>query len=239
MHGLDAARIVELSERGAGLGPSSRAALLLAAAFPQADRTELCGVPLGTRDRLLMRLRAQAFGHELCAHQRCAVCGEDYELTLTADSIGLSPKPEDESLPPAPAGELAAGGRSYVVHAIRAGDMIAAEAAGSREAARALLAARAVPDAPAGSIDAERLGEVLEALDPAADVALDVACPHCGASNDLRFDAADFVWRELAAAAPRILRDVADLARAYHWSEREILAMPASRRAFYLAAAAA
>lgn len=239
MHGLDAARIVELSERGAALRPGRRAALLMAAAFPGVEEAALLRIPLGTRDRLLMRIRAQLFGRELAAHHGCAECGEDFELSLTAEDIGLAPRPEDEELPPAPTGTLAGGERSYRVTAISVADMIAAEAAEGRAAARALLVARTVPEAPPGSVDADRLAEVLEALDPLADIALEIACPHCGASNELRFDAAAFVWQELAASAPRILRDVADLARIYHWSEREILAMSASRRAFYLSAAAA
>jgi hypothetical protein len=99
------------------------------------------------------------------------------------------------------------------------------------------LVARAVPGALEGTLDPARVAEALEALDPLADIALDAACPSCGAANELQFDAAAFVWRELAARAPRILREVAELARTFHWSERDILAMPASRRAFYLAAA--
>ena len=235
MRGLDAERIILLSERGADLPPARRAALLLAAAFPDAPDGSLLRLALGTRDRLLMRLRALLFGEALTARQRCGGCGEDFEIDLTAHQVGLAPRPDDELLPEAPAGSLRYRRREFEVRAVCVGDMIAAEAAQGVDAALELLAARTAPQAPPAA--RRRLAEALEALDPAADTSIEAACPHCGAAQELRLDPAAFVWEELAARAPRILRDVAELARIYHWSEREILAMPASRRAFYLAAA--
>lgn len=235
MRGLDAERIILLSERGADLPPARRAFLLLAEAFPEASDSALLRLALGTRDRLLMRLRARLLGEALTARQRCGGCGEDFEIDFTADQVGLAPRADDESLPEAPAGSLSYRRRSFAVRALCLGDMIAAESAGGVEAAREILAARTAPEAPAEALG--RLAETLEALDPAADTVVEAACPQCGAAQELRLDPAAFVWEELAARAPRILRDVAELARIYHWSEREILAMPASRRAFYLAAA--
>lgn len=235
MRGLDAESIILLSERGANLPPARRAVLLLAAAFPDAPDEALLRLAVGTRDRLLMRLRARMFGESLSARQRCGGCGEQFELELTAEQVGLACRPEDERLPEAPVARLRFRRREFEVRAISVADMIAAEQANGIEAARGLLAARTAPEAPLEA--RSRVAETLEALDPAADVVIEIPCPHCGAEQEFRLEPAAFVWEELAARAPRILRDVADLARAYHWSERDILAMPASRRAFYLAAA--
>ncbi|HEY5710386.1 MAG TPA: hypothetical protein VIT38_00705 [Allosphingosinicella sp.] len=238
MHRLDAALILELTERGAPLGPTRRALLLLAAAFPDAPEATLLALPLGARDRLLMLVRAALFGDTLTARQACRACAEDFELSLTAGHLGFAPAGESEDFPAPACGTVTQGSESYEARAVTVADMLAAEEAADAPAARATLLARAIPDAPAGALDEALAEAALEALDPQADVALDTDCPHCGAAHELRFDAARFVWQELAARAPRILRDVADLARTYHWSERDILAMPASRRAFYLAAAA-
>ncbi|MEA3066190.1 MAG: hypothetical protein QOJ27_2651 [Sphingomonadales bacterium] len=235
MRGLDAEKIIALSERGAHLPPARRAALLLAAAFPEAPESALLRLAVGTRDRLLMQLRARMFGDAVTAHQSCAACGEDFELDFTAGEVGLGPRREDEQLPEAPAATLDYRRRSFEVRAVCVADMIAAEAVDGIDAARELLAARAAPEAPAAA--RARVAEALERLDPVADVQLEAPCPHCGSVEELRLEPGSFVWEELAARAPRILRDVADLARAYHWSERDILAMPAARRAFYLAAA--
>lgn len=238
MHGLNAASILELSERGAALSPTRRAALLLAVAFPGIPDAVLLGLPLGARDRLLVDLRAELFGDELAARQICGECGDEFELSLSAEQLGF-PAPAGEPAFPEPAqAALTGDGRSYAVRAVTVADMLAAEEAPTSAAARAILVARAVPDAAPGALDEAQVAEALEALDPLADISIDVACPHCGAKSELQFDAASFAWQELAGRAPRILSDVAELARAYHWSERDILAMPSSRRAFYLGAAA-
>jgi uncharacterized protein (DUF983 family) len=234
---LDAAHILELSERGAALSSSRRALLVLAAAFPDVDQAVWLGLALGARDRLLLRIRTELFGAELAARQTCRACAEEFELSFTAEQLGFAPAGEGEDFPEPARGTLDQGGQAFPVRAVTVADMLAAEEAAGVEPARALLLARAIPDAPPGSLDEGRAAEALEALDPLADIGLDAACPHCGAGNELQFDAAQFLWHELAARAPRILRDVAELARTYHWAERDILAMPSSRRAFYLAAA--
>jgi uncharacterized protein (UPF0212 family) len=235
VRGLDAERIIALSERGAHLPPARRAALLLAAAFPDAPESALLGLAVGTRDRLLMQLRARMFGDSVTAHQSCGGCGEELELDFTAGEVGLAARREDEQLPEAPVARLSYRRRRFEVRAVCVADMIAAEAADGVEAALELLAVRTAPEAPPAA--RARVAQALETLDPVADIQLEIPCPNCGSTQDLRLDPGTFVWEELAAQAPRILRDVADLARAYHWSERDILAMPASRRAFYLAAA--
>ena len=110
-------------------------------------------------------------------------------------------------------------------------DAAEVESASDALAARRVLAARVAPKADA---DSEDLDVALEALDPAADVGLVLACPACGAQEIRAFDVPSFVWREFEILIPRILRDVADLARAFHWSERDILDLPPWRRSFYL-----
>ena len=202
---LDAASLLELSERGAALSPTRRAALLLAAAFPDIPDAVLLGLPLGNRDRLLLGLRAELFGDELAARETCPACGGEYELSLTAEQLGFPGESEPDFSPPAEA-ELTAAGRRYAVRAVTVADMLAAEAAPDPAAARATLVARAVPDAAPNSLDEAEVAETLEALDPLADIVIQVACPHCGEERELQFDAAAFAWQELAGRAPRILQ---------------------------------
>ena len=77
--------------------------------------------------------------------------------------------------------------------------------------------------------------EALAAVDPLVDVQVRSECPACGEALDVTVD----VEGEMVALARRwqdeLLRDVAALARALGWGEREILALPASRRRRYLA----
>ena len=59
-------------------------------------------------------------------------------------------------------------------------------------------------------------------------------CRECGAELPLFFDPQQFCLRELRERAAFVYQDVDLLARRYHWSEREILAMSYARRATYV-----
>ncbi len=233
MRALGAPDILELTERGAGLGSARRALLALAAAYPEYPPEAIAATPLSARDRALLAVRARMLGAAMTAHDRCDACGEAIELTLIAEELGLAEAAEP--FPSAPAGRIGPADAPVAIRAVTAGDAAAAEVAPDAAAARAILAARVAP----GAVGAEELDASLEALDPTADVRIALTCPACGKTTIRAFDAAVFFWRELEARAPRILREVAELARVYHWSEQDILAMSPARRAFYLAEARA
>jgi hypothetical protein len=78
------------------------------------------------------------------------------------------------------------------------------------------------------------LEEDLERHDPLTAAALIVHCPYCGSDNSVEFDLEEYVLRELERAQQRLLDQVHRIARSYHWTEREILELPASRRQYYL-----
>lgn len=76
--------------------------------------------------------------------------------------------------------------------------------------------------------------EVIE-TDPQLEILLDLACPACAAPCPTLFDAVSYFWEEIEAEARRLLREIHTLARAYGWTESEILDVPAVRRYYYLA----
>ena len=82
-----------------------------------------------------------------------------------------------------------------------------------------------------------RLAEVCAGLDPDARTEMGLSCPECGAVSSALFDASTFLLAELRRA-DGIFAEVDRLARAYHWSEAEILALPLARRRRYLELAA-
>ena len=230
MRPIDTFRLIELSERGAQLGNAARALLLLESQGFDADTA--LALTLGARDRILMGVRNVMFGRTMTAQERCRACGEEFEVTLTAEDVGLGDSGAED--PPITC-TLQADGRDYTVRALTAGDMAMAESAPGADAARALLLERVAPEAP--DSEAQRIAEALERLDPLAHVGLVVPCPACGKDNELGLDVPAFLWREIEYRVPRLLDEVAELARVFHWSERDILAMPQSRRSYYLAAA--
>jgi hypothetical protein len=70
--------------------------------------------------------------------------------------------------------------------------------------------------------------------DSRAELVLDLACPACERRWTRVLDVARFVWSELTTRAQQIVADVHTLARAYGWSEGDIIAMSDARRAAYL-----
>ena len=109
---------------------------------------------------------------------------------------------------------------------------------------RSALLALCVLDTARGQeqLDAEALpAETLEvvasrmaALDPQADVRLALDCPGCGHRWEPELDVAGHVLAEIDAHATRLLAEVHGLARAYGWSEGDILALSPRRRRRYL-----
>ena len=74
----------------------------------------------------------------------------------------------------------------------------------------------------------------LAEADPLAEVLVDVACPACGEEFVADLDIGAFVWADVRARAQRLLLEVDALARAYGWTEVEVLALGERRRAAYL-----
>ena len=74
----------------------------------------------------------------------------------------------------------------------------------------------------------------MAAADPQAEIEISLECPACTCHWTEIFDIDSFFWTELQAWAARILREIHQLASAYGWSEREILALPPLRRNTYL-----
>jgi hypothetical protein len=78
-----------------------------------------------------------------------------------------------------------------------------------------------------------RVEAVMEAMAPSLSSEVQGSCPECGAVVTLHFDARWFCLRELRDRAAFVYQDIDLLARRYHWSESEILAMPNVRRVAY------
>ncbi len=80
----------------------------------------------------------------------------------------------------------------------------------------------------------QAIEDISAQADPLAEIRLHFDCPACSASFDENLDLGDFVWAEIESQAKQVLREVHLLARAYGWSESEILALSPARRSTYL-----
>jgi hypothetical protein len=221
---LDEILALELVEQGAPLAPLDRAVLLtvaLAGVAP-ADAPEL---PLDRRDRLLIDARMAAFGSPLGFFARCPHCGEGSEGVF---DLGVLPPATTQD-------EIVAdvGGQPMALRAPTSADVARTVLAGDP----ALLLERCRPG-PATARKRPSMTEVEEALGqafPLLDIRFDLTCGACEMAFDTRFDIVAWLWREIEGLARRAIDTVDRLARAYGWTEAEILALSPRRRALYLA----
>ncbi|MFP5282345.1 MAG: hypothetical protein ACLGIF_02730 [Actinomycetes bacterium] len=221
-------------------GPERTRPLLHVAIEPDDSdpgRPDLGELSLGERDRLLVALRTRLFGPVLTARIDCPVCGVGLEAAVdTTDLLAA------ES-PPAALG-VQVGGYAVACRPLRSADLVDAGAIGSAAAARQLLVARAVLTAEldgvpvsAGDLPAEVVTAVAVALseaEPLAAAELPIGCDACGAEWAAPLDINGFLWQEVDAWACRRLGEVHALARAYGWSEEQVLGLSDRRRRRYL-----
>lgn len=228
--------VLRLWESGSSAPPQSRATALLAAATGE-DIASTGAHSLGVRDRGLMELRRQLVGDTVEACTACPQCGAQIEacfpladLLAQADApvpvmtVNLQGKTLLLKAPTTTALEQLMGSCHHETELREAVISLCVQSCTDENGEPA-----AVPADADGVI-----AEALEKLDPLAAIRISLNCPDCTADFDMPFDPAEFVWCEISQAAERLLWEVDQLARLYHWPEADILALSPRRRAAYL-----
>ena len=241
MRSLSACEALHVLEWEREPSSTDKAVALLELACPERTRAELLELPIGARGALLLELREVTFGPILVARSTCPGCSEALELRLDIATL-LAARASGRNVEQEETFDV--GGYSVRIRPLRGPDLDDASACTSVEAARALLFDRfvlevrrdgedvALADLPEDA--SARLSEILDRIDPLADLRLGYTCPGCGHQGEALLDPADFLWRELRDRAMRLLQDIDVLARAYGWRESDILAMSPSRRQMYM-----
>lgn len=239
---LSDAGILDLWALGCHQDPVDFALTLLAAALPGTSREALATWPLGDRDAGLFRLRANTFGPQIVAVARCPACETAHDVVFTAADLGFG----EPGRPPPDSAPLTLAHAPFHITVRRpdSRDLAAARMCETDAAARRLLIGRCVVEArhgdaviaPAALPEAviAEVGRAIETADPRTDVRLVLTCRHCATAWEELFDVGAFLAEELAIQARRLIAEVDALARAYGWSEPEILAVPRIRRQLYL-----
>jgi hypothetical protein len=224
MRALSARELLSVWESGSTQIPLQRALTMLAAACPEDSSDTLALLTIGQRDARLLALREMTFGSEIRAVTDCPHCGEKIELSF--NSLDIRPPTRNE-----PPTELTvkSDGREMRFRLPTSADLLAANSP-EELLGRCLLSGRdhLTKDFLAAA------GEKMSNADPMADIHLALSCPDCERNWEAPFDIVAFLWREISAAARRLLREVHTLAAAYGWTETEILALSPARRRVYL-----
>ena len=232
-------KLLEAWDLGSGTGRAARAISLLFLACPAEAPEELASLAVGERDARLLELRARIFGSLLIGLVSCPACSSRLEVEVQVDELLSS-----ASTALAEVGMLRDGGWEARFRLPTTRDLAAIESQVDAAAAERLLFEACLIEVThegavveTGSVPAEFaavIGERMAEADPLAAAEIGVDCPECGHSWRAPFDVAAFLWSEVDAWARRTLRDVHDLARAYSWTEEQVLALPPARRTRYL-----
>jgi hypothetical protein len=239
---LSSPEILWIWEQGSGLSPAERAALLLSCALSERHSPlapeRLAQVSLAERDFALAKLRQQTFGDRLPCMADCPDCAERLEFEVGISELWQGSPRE------APPDEWVDDEYRVQLRLPTCGDMADAAGCPDVESAARLITARAI-------VAVERAGRAvavadlpeqvklrverhLEASAPGLATTLDLKCVACGTRWQLGFDIAVHLWSDICGQAQRLLRQVAQLASLFGWSESDILAMSAGRRQAYL-----
>ncbi|MDQ0464410.1 hypothetical protein QO010_002191 [Caulobacter ginsengisoli] len=183
---------------------------------------------------LLLAFRRGLFGDLVRSDFFCPQdgCGERVEIEFSlADFVaGVTPgRPRGVSDDPDRPGWRRLGEAAFRPPAVR--DQVMAQAGGGAD----LLARRCIePPNPPARLKL-RCVSAMEAIAPEVSQTLEGVCPGCGAPVRAVFHVPAFVVAEVQRAFGRITEEVDLIARAYHWSEAEILSLPRRRRQDYAA----
>jgi hypothetical protein len=238
VRGLEARDILRLWETCASLHPIDRALAMLRAGSPEDSLDALAGLVIGERERRAVALRVSTFGLAAEGTSACPACGLVHEIDPPLGAILDAPPAAVEPF------TVAAGDYALVARAPDSRDQAALTHGDDADQALRILLTRCVLTAThrGGAVAVETLpddvvasaAEALALRDLNAETSIALTCSHCAHRWTMVFDAGEFLWAEVAAHARRLLYEVHTLARAYHWSETDVLAMTARRREAYL-----
>jgi hypothetical protein len=239
-----------LLNEGRQLTAAARATHLIARCLQRLGSVQPVGVELvrrlsvGDREALMLHIRRLTLGERISCLLSCINCGAKMDLDLQIGELLLSPYPHRRQIH---AADIADSENSYrVMFRVPNGEdqeAVAGAAIQSVNAAAELMLRRCVEQVD--SMDEENLSDVpsivlselptkMAALDPQAELVLDLICPECAAGFVVPFDAGDYVYRELAMQEPEFYREVHALSFHYHWSEDAVLGLSRRKRRIYL-----
>lgn len=241
MKPLTAAELLAVWEHGLHQTLLERVLTLLAVACPEMDAETIAQLPIGERDTMLMQLREWMFGSRLVNTAHCPHCTESVEWENRIADLSMPAKPELDS---SDAFCLKVSEFELQFRLPDSNDVAAALETNDDQAARSGLLRSCILQAwhadKSCDIDRlpvavlEKLSRRMEALDPQAEIRIDLTCPSCEHQWRILFDIASFLWAEINRWAEDMILTIHKLASKYGWSETQILELSPVRRQMYM-----
>jgi hypothetical protein len=196
---------------------------------------ELWALPVGSRLQHLLTILALEGEPALWAQLRCANadCGEAIEVELSpGELVALAAEHAEDSVV-ADVGER----RLNLRRPIGTDQLVWQERAFSDEAEARCSVVADLTGLDATDVDnalMERVEAALARVDPLVSLELDAVCAYCERQYTYELDLLELVLGRFREDQDELLAELHVLASHYHWTETEILVVPAGRRARYL-----
>jgi hypothetical protein len=241
MRPLTAVELLQVWETGLDQSLLEKSLRLLSVACSVPDLNEMARLSVGERDARLLQLREWLFGSRLLNLAHCPKCAQAVEWENNLKDLQLqSPLPQARLN----VFNLEIDGFKLRFRLLTSLDLLQAATGSAYLANPKKLLSACILDVQQGQqgYKAEDLPDtVLEALnqrmeeeDPQADIQMRVICPDCAHHWAMPFDILSYLWAEIDNWARHTLQEVYVLARAFSWSEQDILNMGVHRRQLYL-----
>jgi hypothetical protein len=205
--------------------------LLLLGRIAQGETRDWAALPVTDFEFLLLSLRAARFGQEMALGFACPHCRDVAEVSFRVADYLASVTPRavaGVTREPARSGWFRLDGAAFRLPTV--GDQAAV--AGQPQPARR-LAERCLDEIARRPSHRARVDRAMAAMAPELSRPIAGACPSCDAAVQAGFSVARVVVGELRRAAHAVHDDIDLIARAYHWPEAAILALPQERRRAY------
>ena len=200
-------------------------------------------LPIGMRIEALLSLASLSDGTPFvwrlrCGSELCTGAEEENEFELTLDQIvSLAAEKRDFETETISIGQAEATFRRPT--AFDQMQWLEQGTATETEAMlRSLMVGPPLEELLETAHDAESvaaaLDKAMDSFDPVLGFHVNVVCPQCGTHTDVWPDLAGAALERLSSAQRKAIEDVHHLATHYHWSESQILDLPAWRRQSYL-----
>jgi hypothetical protein len=182
-------------------------------------------------ETLLLAMRAARLGESLTLGFACPACGARVEVDVRIEEYldGVRPRAAADVIPdPMRAGWFQLNGAGFRLPT--AGD----QAAVARHARPThLLAERCLDETARHPGHRARVERAMAVMAPEVSRPIMGDCPDCGTAVRVPLHVARVVVGEMRRAAAAVYDEVDLIARAYHWPEAMILALPQDRRRAY------
>ncbi|OAN36775.1 hypothetical protein [Mycolicibacterium iranicum] len=211
-------------------------ACLLDAEGQRFDESQIWGMAVSSRVAWLLALAAIEDPNPFTVTFACQGrdCGQPIEVELSLGEV-LEAATETPDEPFA----VHIGSDRYMLRRPTGADQVAwlQTAYGSEVLAQRAIASSLIVEGPSGEPGPEVVAAIdayLDVADPLVRFTLTAVCPYCGDAAEHDAGLAEAALRILSLAQTRTIADVHGLARAYGWTENEVLGLPAWRRQAYL-----